>query len=108
MRHRGAKFWEWADLQLHHREHEERLPNGTLIDVQVRLSREGFTQLFLGVYARDGSCLCEEFHPERSAQTMTAALKWGVDTARLEAAKHRTSVGIAAGRRTIIRRPKAR
>lgn len=49
MRIRGQVFWSWADPTLHCRTHEETLSDGTLIDVQVRLSRTGATQMFIGV-----------------------------------------------------------
>lgn len=51
MRIRGDVFWDWADPVLHHRIHDEELDDGTTIDVQVRLSRTGQTQMFIGVYA---------------------------------------------------------
>ncbi len=51
MRLRGDVYWNWADPTLHHRAHEEILNNGSYLDVQVRLSRTGATQLFIGVYA---------------------------------------------------------
>lgn len=86
MRRRGARFWEWADRELHSRCHEERLSDGTLIDVQSRLSREGVTQLFVGVYSKDGAMLLEEFHAERHGETISRALAWGADRARLFAA----------------------
>lgn len=41
MRIRGPIYWGWADPKLHHRTHGEILDDGTLIDVQVRLSRTG-------------------------------------------------------------------
>lgn len=48
MRRRGGVYWAWSDPTLHHQFHEETLYDGTFIDVQVRLSRTGGTQLFLG------------------------------------------------------------
>jgi len=54
MRIRGDVFWDWADPVLHHRSHDEELDDGTTIDVQVRLSRTGQTQMFIGVYAGSG------------------------------------------------------
>lgn len=41
-------YWQWADAQLHSRCHDEALSDGTTLDVQVRLSRLGATQLFWG------------------------------------------------------------
>ncbi|BBT40644.1 Uncharacterised protein [Pseudomonas putida] len=82
MRIRGNVFWNWADATLHHRTHQEALDDGTCIDVQVRLSRTGATQLFIGVYARGGKALHEEAFDARPGETMTRALAWGVGRAR--------------------------
>lgn len=48
MRMRGNVYWAWVDPALNHRSHEETLADGSRIDVQVRLSRSGTTQMFLG------------------------------------------------------------
>ena len=82
MRVREETYWEWADASLHARCHDEVLSDGTTFNVQVRLSQEGVTQLFLGVYAREGTALVEEYYPTRSGETMTRALVWGVERAR--------------------------
>jgi hypothetical protein len=82
MRTRGSAYWEWADSTLHSRTHEEELSGGATIDVQVRLSREGITQLFIGVYAATGMPLYEEGMDCRSSESMTRALAWGVGKAR--------------------------
>ncbi|MEW2971566.1 hypothetical protein EGJ22_08230 [Pseudomonas sp. p99-361] len=83
MKNRGARFWEWADHQLHHRSHDEKLSDGTTIDVQSRLSRTGVAQLFIGVYRVDGLLLLEEYYPSRPGETISKALTWGTDRARL-------------------------
>ncbi|MNE73408.1 hypothetical protein D3C80_1694180 [compost metagenome] len=67
---------------MHSRSHDEALSDGTTLDVQVRLSRLGATQLFLGLYAQDGKALLEEYYPTRPGESMTRALVWGVDRAR--------------------------
>lgn len=82
MRYRGEQFWAWADPTLHHRCHDEVLDDGTKIDVQVRLSRTGETQLFIGVYAGSGTLIVEEAYPSRPQESMTRALAWGVGRAR--------------------------
>ncbi|MDM3887026.1 hypothetical protein QSV36_15745 [Pseudomonas sp. BCRC 81390] len=82
MRNRGEVFWEWADPTLHHRTHNETLSDGTYIDVQVRLSRTGKTQMFIGVYAAGGMALHEEAIESRPGESMTRALAWGVGRAR--------------------------
>lgn len=79
---RGDVFWRWADPKLHHRTHDEILENGCAIDVQVRLSRTGDTQIFIGIYAREGQCLHEESHDRLPGKTMSRALVWGVAKAR--------------------------
>ncbi|WP_028693640.1 hypothetical protein [Pseudomonas cremoricolorata] len=93
MRIRGDQFWSWADPNLHHRRHDETLSNGTCIDVQVRLSRTGATQLFLGIYAVSGAALHEEAFDARPGESMTRALAWGVARARAIAA----GTGLVAG-----------
>ena len=80
MRHRGQKYWDWADLELHSRSHDERLSDGTLINVQVRLSTAGVT--FFGVYNKEGTMLLEESFDSRPGETMTQAMEWGLARAR--------------------------
>lgn len=82
MRIRGSAYWEWADPTLHCRTHDEELSDGTSIDVQVRLSRVGATQLFIGVYVASGQALYEEGIDCRRGESMTRALAWGVGKAR--------------------------
>ncbi|KAF4559150.1 hypothetical protein [Pseudomonas sp. CES] len=82
MRIRGEVFWQWSDPSLHHRTHDETLSDGTHIDVQVRLSRAGNTQMFIGVYASTGMALHEEAFDSRPGESMTRALAWGVGRAR--------------------------
>lgn len=91
MRIRGDVFWNWADPTLHHRTHDETLNDGATIDVQVRLSRLGGTQMFIGVYARGGMMLHEEAFDSRPGESMTRALAWGVGLARRMATERRTA-----------------
>jgi hypothetical protein len=76
-------FWEWADCALHTRCHDGLLPGGGQIDVQVRTSRNGAIQLFIGAYDEKGAMLFEEYYKERSSESMTAALAFGVARAML-------------------------
>lgn len=82
MRHRGNVFWEWADPELHTRTHDETLNDGTYIDVQVRLSSAGTTQMFIGIYAPDGMALHEEADDSHPRESMTRVLAWAVGRAR--------------------------
>jgi hypothetical protein len=82
MRIREETYWKWADPQLHSRSHDEVLSDGTSIDVQVRLSRTGATQLFLGIYTSHGKAMVEEYYDNRPGETMSRAMVWGVDRAR--------------------------
>ncbi|WP_256676287.1 hypothetical protein [Pseudomonas sp. CM27] len=82
MRIRGDVFWKWTDPKLHHRDHDEVLGDGTSIDVQVRLSPTGSTQMFIGVYAQSGMLLHEEAFDNRPGESMTRALAWGVEHAK--------------------------
>ncbi|MFK9080164.1 hypothetical protein [Pseudomonas neuropathica] len=83
---RGSKYWLWADCELHCRSHDEVLREGTVIDVQTRVSRKGRTQLFVGIYDKNGLPLFEEAHDHLPNDTMTTALAWGVGRARAMAA----------------------
>ncbi|WP_256818895.1 hypothetical protein [Pseudomonas putida] len=78
MRHRGAVFWAWADPSLQHHTQEEMLTDGARLDVQVRLSRTGDTQLFIGIYERSGLARIEEAY----AKTVTRAMAWGTGRGR--------------------------
>lgn len=60
MRNRGKIYWEWANSELHSRNYDERLPCGTLINIQARLSLENVTQLFLGIYGKKKACSCSK------------------------------------------------
>lgn len=82
MMRRGSTYWLWADCELHCRSHDELQNDGTLIDVQTRVSRKGRTQLFIGVYDKNGSPLFGEAHDCLPHDTMTTALAWGVSRAR--------------------------
>ena len=61
MRRRGAQFWLWTNTRLPLHTHEEVLSNGVQVEVQARISVEGVTQVFMGIYADDGWAICEEF-----------------------------------------------
>ncbi|HCV41074.1 hypothetical protein N8H41_05425 [Pseudomonas vlassakiae] len=99
MRVRGNVFWDWADPTLHHRSHDETLDDGTHIDVQVRLSRTGQTQMFIGVYAPQGMAVHEESFAARPGESMTRAMAWGVGRARKIAVEgvHAVIPTVAAG-----------
>jgi len=92
VRKRGDVYWNWADPQLHTRTHEETLDDGTTIDVEVRLSRLGGTQMFIGVYGSQGMALFEEAFESRPHETMTRAMAWGVGLARSKAMGQRANV----------------
>ena len=74
------------------RTHDEMLNNGMTIDVKVRLSNDGITQMFIGVFAPSFVPLFEEGFDSRPGESMTRALAWGVGRARrvaLETAPHK-------------------
>jgi hypothetical protein len=56
------------------RTHDEQLDDGTEIDVQVRISRTGGVQMFLGVYRQEGKVLAEEVYENLPGQTVARAL----------------------------------
>ncbi|WP_085717728.1 hypothetical protein [Pseudomonas sp. B28(2017)] len=77
IKQRQRVFWDWADCQLHSRSQGVVCGNGIQVDVQVRTSREGTVQLFIGGYEPNGLMVFEEYYKERSGETMTVALNWG-------------------------------
>lgn len=77
MRKRGSIYWSWAEPDIHFRNKDERLSDGTLLNVQIRTSKTGETQLFLGVYGQQGTMLLEEAYDSRPGETMTQAMDWG-------------------------------
>ncbi|WP_440972966.1 hypothetical protein [Pseudomonas koreensis] len=81
MRIRGSVYWKWADPEIHFRNKDERLSDGTLLNVQVRTSKIGETQLFVGVYGQQGTMLLEEAFDSRPGETMTQAMAWGFQRA---------------------------
>ncbi|MGE8059509.1 hypothetical protein [Pseudomonas sp. NPDC089547] len=82
MRHRESVFWAWADPSLEHHSYEEVLADGARLDVQVRLSRTGDTQLFIGIYERSGLARTEEAYAKRPGETVTRAMAWGAGRGR--------------------------
>lgn len=82
MRTRGQKYWAWANADLHVRNHDERLGDRALINVQARHSPQAGTQLFIGVYGEKGVMLFEEIYESRPGETMTQAIEWGVQRAK--------------------------
>lgn len=82
MHTRGSIYWGWADPEIHFRNNDERLSDGTLLNVQVRTSKGGDVQLFLGVYGEAGTMLLEEAFDSRPGETMTQAMSWGLERAK--------------------------
>ena len=85
MKNRGKVFWDWADPAIHTRSVDERQTDGTLLNVQVRMSLLGRTELFIGVYGANGKMLLEDAPDSLPGETMTNALARGLDRARLKA-----------------------
>ena len=86
MMHRGSKYWIWADCELHCWSHNERMSEGTIVDIQARVSRKGETQVFIGVYDKSGWLVLEESHDYLPNHEVATALSWGVSRARAIAA----------------------
>lgn len=82
MRHPGTVFWAGADPALQHHSHEEELDDGAKLDLQVRLSRTGDTQLFIGIYERSGLARIEEAYSKRPGESVTRAMAWGARRGR--------------------------
>ncbi|RDL13469.1 hypothetical protein [Pseudomonas jessenii] len=92
---RGSVYWKWADPEIHFRNKDERLSDGTFLSVQVRTSRTGETQLFLGVYGQHGAMLLEESFDSRPGETMTQAMTWGLARAKEFVAMTKSSAPIS-------------
>ncbi len=73
---RGDDYKRWCDPGLNHQVHQQTLDDGTLLEVQTRLSRTGATQLFIGIYEVDGACIHERVYDQRPGETTTRALLW--------------------------------
>ncbi len=83
LKQRKQVFWDWSDCELHTRCHDGLLPDGGQIDVQVRTSRSGAVQLFVGAYSGSGGMLFEEYYKERPGESMSGALAFGVARAMI-------------------------
>lgn len=81
MRHRGAKFWLWTDNRLPLHIHEEVLSDGMQVEVRARVSHEGGTQVFVGIYDDHGIMLREESHDRARDEPCCDALRWGAQRA---------------------------
>lgn len=82
MRHRGAQFWLWLNKRLPVKTYEDVLGDGRQIEVQARITPQGMTQVFIGIYAAEGAAICEEFHDRGLREPFALALKWGGQRAR--------------------------
>lgn len=106
MRKRGQRFWDWNKGELHVRDHDERLDDGTSINIQVRHSPSHGVQLFIGVYAPDETMSFEEVYDSRIGETMTQSIQWGVN--RAYALIGKTSGSIAAAKPEALPRKGSR
>lgn len=82
MRHRGAKFWLWLNRRLPVKTFEDVLPDGRQIEVQARITQEGMTQVFIGIYDAKGVVVFEEFDDRGIREPLVSALNWGTLRAR--------------------------
>jgi hypothetical protein len=103
MRHRGAKFWLWLNKQLPVKTYEDALNDGRQIEVQARITLEGMTQVFIGIYDSRGVVVYEDFQDRSFREPLVSALRWGASRAReviLEmqpfSAPHRPQVTLSA------------
>lgn len=85
MRNRGEVFQGWANPAIHTRSVDERQLDGTLLNVQVRMSLLGRIELFIGVYDATGKMLHEDKPDSWPGETMANALARGLNRARLKA-----------------------
>lgn len=77
MRHRGSQYWAWSDCRLPILSHDEALSNGMQLSVQARVSRNGVTQAFIGIYEDAGEMMVEEYYDSLFDETISQALAKG-------------------------------
>ncbi|MCR8935307.1 MULTISPECIES: hypothetical protein [unclassified Pseudomonas] len=82
MRRRGANYWLWVNSRLPMHSHDETLSDGLQIEVQARVGLSGDTQVFIGVYTKEGREVSEEFHDRGKDIPCEVALKWASERAR--------------------------
>ncbi|WP_130931533.1 hypothetical protein [Pseudomonas sp. Sample_24] len=82
MRHRGAKFWLWLNNRLPVKIYEDALNDGRQIEVHSRITQEGMTQVFIGIYDNRGGVMFEDFQDRGFREPLASALKWGASWAR--------------------------
>jgi hypothetical protein len=82
MRHRGAKFWLWLNNRLPVKIYEDALNDGRQIEVHSRITQEGMTQDFIGIYDNRGGVMFEDFQDRGFREPLASALKWGASWAR--------------------------
>lgn len=82
MRHRGAKYWLWLNNRLPVKTFEDSLNDGRQIEVQARITQEGMTQVFIGIYDGRGVVVYEDVQERSFREPLASALKWGARRAR--------------------------
>ncbi|WP_137806403.1 hypothetical protein [Pseudomonas sp. G(2018)] len=82
MRRRGAQFWLWLNKRLPVKTYEDVLNDGRQIEVQARITLEGMTQVFIGIYDASGGAMFEAFSDRGFREPLASALKWGARRAR--------------------------
>jgi len=82
MRMRGSCYFKWADSQLPNFSHVENYDAGFHVDVVVRLSRQGITQLFLGIYDSFDAMVFEEYIEALTDRNVSQAMQWGIERAK--------------------------
>lgn len=82
MRMRGSAYYQCADCRLLNISHIEEYGSAKCIDVVVRLSRTGVTQVFWGVYDFCGTRLYEEYNEALLGHNITQGTNWGLTRAK--------------------------
>lgn len=82
MRMRGSEYYRWADSQLPNLSQVEEYGASKYIDIVARLSRNGITQVFLGVYDTTGAMLFEEYNESLVDQDVSQGINWGLERAK--------------------------
>lgn len=83
MQCRGPKYREWMGKKLSCFQHSEILPGGAQAEIRIHVP-EGITLVFIGVYGRDGSLICEDIFATLH-RSKHLALDWALTNARWRA-----------------------
>lgn len=89
MRRRGIAYAAWEDIRPVALRYDEDFGSGLALEVRVRASATGATQLFIGLYNSEHPRPFEEYYPCLIGKTIDHALSLGILRGR------RLAIGVA-------------